>query len=372
MKLWSLHSAAIAVATSDQLEINAPTTPATTTSTIQIVTTPTTLDSSDKNVRHWEGYETEFYVYGLSDLSWDWKKILRESEDKSSITRLDTKFQKIITKLKEQKAAYKADDKVKYPYMDGTIYPHASKGWWDASIPCDAIDSLADALKRWTMNFIGGALKPCSRNSCYSPPFGALRGLEVNKKWHKRNLQIVKQTMQRIERLVTKFKNASECKYCIVITSSEHEDLCYHHSASVSAWAGDDMKFLVNGEVVRTIPGGFTKFEYCPSWDEVDVENDRFQIQSTSTDGVCITGITMNGKEMLVGKLNDKPSFWIDGNQQDCMDDHMATPQITFKNGEVLSSYCKGIFRNFYSRSGPSRIKIIHIERTIQYTVYCK
>ena len=343
MKLWSLHSVALAVATSDQLEINAPTTPATTTSTIQIVTTPTTiLDSSDKNFR--SEFSSEFYAYGLSDIEYDWRKILASSENKSSITRLDSKLEKIIKKLEEQNADYRGDDKVTYPYLDGTFLA-STKTRIDTSRPCDAIDALANDIKQWTMNFIGGALKPCSKKSCYSPPFGALRGLEVNKKWHKRNLQLVKQTMQRVERLVTKFKNASECKYCIVVTSSEHQDLCYHHSASVSAWAGDEMNFLVNGELVRTIPSRFTKFEYCPSWDEVDVENDRFQIQSTSTNGICITGITINGKQMLVGKLNDKPSFWIDGNQQDCMDNHMSTPQITFKNGEVLSSYCKGMFQ---------------------------
>ena len=96
MKLWSLHSAALAVATSDQLEINAPTTPATTTSTIQIVTTPTTLDSSDKNVKS-EFSSSEFYAYGLDDIAYDWKKILAASENKSSITRLDSKLQKILS-----------------------------------------------------------------------------------------------------------------------------------------------------------------------------------------------------------------------------------------------------------------------------------
>ena len=57
---------------------------------------------------------------------------------------------------------------------------------------------------------------------------------------------------------------------------------------------------------------------------------------------ILITGLSLNGNQMLVGKLNDQPSFWIDGDQKNCMDEHLSTPQITFKNGEVLSSYCKG------------------------------
>ena len=45
---------------------------------------------------------------------------------------------------------------------------------------------------------------------------------------------------------------------------------------------------------------------------------------------------------MLVGKLNDQSSFWIDGDQKNRMDEDLSTPQITFKNEEVLSSYFEG------------------------------
>ena len=346
MKLWSLQSAALAVVSSDQLE------------------------------------KYEFFEYGIGWMIGDWKRILASSENKSSLTSLDSKFERIIKTLEDHE--YYRDLKEAsldgsascfsylkfsnpnifgrdiclsdiqrhlmysvpygYPYLDGTFLP-SIKPRIDPSRPCDAIDALANVIKKWTTNFIAGIRNPCSGDKpCHTPRFGVLRGLEVNYNWHKRNLQFVEHTMERVEKLVTKFKNASECKYCIVVKSSEQEDLCYHPSASASTWTGDDLNFLVNGELVRTIPGGFTEFEYCQSWDKVDVQNDRFQIQSTTSDGVCITGVTINGKEMLVGKLNDKQSFWIDGDEQDCIDNHMSTPQITFKNGEVLSSYCKGIF----------------------------
>ena len=96
----------------------------------------------------------------------------------------------------------------------------------------------------------------------------------------------------------------------------------------------------------------FNKFEYCRPWDEVDIENDEFQLRIQNgkvwgdtlyTDNVCITGLTVNGKEMLFGKLNDQPIFWMDITQNLCRDGYMVTPQITIKNGKVLSSSCKGI-----------------------------
>ena len=61
--------------------------------------------------------------------------------------------------------------------------------------------------------------------------------------------------------------------------------------------------------------------------------NDRFQLESTITNGVCITSLSVDGKQLFVGKNNDKQSFWIDSNQNDCLDDWMGTSQITIQNG---------------------------------------
>ena len=36
-----------------------------------------------------------------------------------------------------------------------------------------------------------------------------------------------------------------------------------------------------------------------------------------------------------------RPSFWIDGNDQYCLDDFMSSSQITIQNGQVNSSVCK-------------------------------
>ena len=94
----------------------------------------------------------------------------------------------------------------------------------------------------------------------------------------------------------------------------------------------------------------FNEFEYCRRLDLVDIENDEFQLQSTGGggridkgDGVCITSLTVNESEMLVGKLDDQAVFWIDGTQRwiHCKDTSMSTQQITIKNGKVHSSECK-------------------------------
>ena len=67
--------------------------------------------------------------------------------------------------------------------------------------------------------------------------------------------------------------------------------------------------------------------------DQIDIKNDQFQLERTTTDGVCITSLTVNGKQMLVGKNNDLQSFWIDGDDNNCLDDFASTTQITIQNG---------------------------------------
>ena len=98
MKLWLLHSAALAMR-NDSLEINPMTTPgstiltstAQTTTTIELLLTPTPttlpadfqLDSDDKKVTGDSAVFNDFYENGLNQISSDWSKILAESEAKS-------------------------------------------------------------------------------------------------------------------------------------------------------------------------------------------------------------------------------------------------------------------------------------------------
>ena len=89
---------------------------------------------------------------------------------------------------------------------------------------------------------------------------------------------------------------------------------------------------------------GFTEFEHCLNNDDVDVANDEFQLQSTSGNGVCISSLSINGNPILVGASSNLPNFWIDGNGPYCLDNFMASSQITIRNGQVISSTCKGIY----------------------------
>ena len=75
----------------------------------------------------------------------------------------------------------------------------------------------------------------------------------------------------------------------------------------------------------------------------MDVANDEFQLQSSNTDGACITSLSINGNQLLAGKNNNLQSFWIDANDRYCLDDFMASSQITIKNGQVDSSDCKSL-----------------------------
>ena len=60
--------------------------------------------------------------------------------------------------------------------------------------------------------------------------------------------------------------------------------------------------------MIATIPAKFRKFEYCLSYDEIDMKNDVFQLQSTGDDDVCITELSINNQKMLFGKNRNSQS----------------------------------------------------------------
>ena len=105
-------------------------------------------------------------------------------------------------------------------------------------------------------------------------------------------------------------------------------------------WSGSDIFIKHNGVHVATMPSAYEVFEYCFEMDDIDVINDKFQLQSTSDDGVCITSLLINNNQLLVGKHNNLQGFWIDGNDNYCLDNFMSTSQITIQNGQVISSLC--------------------------------
>ena len=126
----------------------------------------------------------------------------------------------------------------------------------------------------------------------------------------------------------------------IALSSSEDTSLCQHarSSAGPSDWAGGEIVLKHNGQYVYTVKRGFNS--WVRTIHGVDVANDKLQLESTSTDGVCITGLFINGIRQLVGRNNNLHSFWIDGDDQYCLDNFMSSTRITIQNGRVTSSTC--------------------------------
>ena len=143
------------------------------------------------------------------------------------------------------------------------------------------------------------------------------------------------------------------------MTSSNDESLCQHAVtiAGPKDWAGSDIVIKQNGVSVATMPAASTEFEYCFNMDDIDIAVDELQLQSSSENGVCITSLSINSNQLLVGKNNNLTSFWIDGNDQYCLDDFMSTSQITLQNEQVISSICK--------QNGKSRTSFINPEPTV-------
>ena len=133
------------------------------------------------------------------------------------------------------------------------------------------------------------------------------------------------------------------------MTSSEDFELCQHFDhpdgSGPSLYTGDAIAIKHNDETIATIPAGFTEFEYCLDTNNVTMD-DIFQLESLAScswgcDGVCITSLSIGGDQVLVGENNNLTSFWIDKDQNYCLDDFMSSPQIKIKNGKVISSQCK-------------------------------
>ena len=128
--------------------------------------------------------------------------------------------------------------------------------------------------------------------------------------------------------------NLFHSDYCLVIRSTSQSP-CNEY------WRGSSIYLKINGQLHKTLNYGFEEEKYCLPMHQVNIESDQIQLQSSGTDGVCISSFEMNGQQLLVGKWNSQTVFWIDGNQNRCDDERMATSQITIQNGRVISSECK-------------------------------
>ena len=131
--------------------------------------------------------------------------------------------------------------------------------------------------------------------------------------------------------------------FCIAIKSGPDQDLCQHHIAKngPKQWRGGDISINHNGKTIATMETGTRTFKHCLPMEDVDVENDVFQLTNFDNDGVCITSLEVNNKQVTVG-MSDQPNFWLDGDTPNCSSDIVATPQITIQNGQVTTDNCSG------------------------------
>ena len=127
------------------------------------------------------------------------------------------------------------------------------------------------------------------------------------------------------------------------MTSSNDEVLCKHAFTSVgpNKWSGGIIEIKHNGEKIAEIPQRFTDYQQCFDFENLNIETDRFQLQSSNGNGVCITSLYLNHKKIFVGKNNDLSSFWIDKNDKYCSNSSFSTSEITIQNERIVSSSCK-------------------------------
>ena len=146
--------------------------------------------------------------------------------------------------------------------------------------------------------------------------------------------------------LSLRIKISASCRildsFCFEMTSSGNQP-CNRH------FEGGEVYLNINDVRKATVPRKFRYFEHCFPSEEVDVVNDRFRLQSSSNDGVCISSLKINGTQILNGRNNNQTAFWLDKNSRSCdnvVDDVqylMASPYIAIQNNQVISPSCKGI-----------------------------
>lgn len=137
-------------------------------------------------------------------------------------------------------------------------------------------------------------------------------------------------------------------KYCIRVTSSGDENLCQNvkKEKSPADFAVGDITISHNGVKIATLLRGSKEFIQCWNQEDFDVSNDEFKLQSSDGNGACITSLSFNGNQLLVGKNNHE-------HDRHCLDDFMSLSKIAFKNGQVISADCKSMHQDeviYYSK----------------------
>ena len=113
-----------------------------------------------------------------------------------------------------------------------------------------------------------------------------------------------------------KFKSFETPKYCVKITSGD--DAVCRNNPKDSTWDGGavELDYITKDfdSNVATLNRGEKEVEFCMIIDQVNIEDDIFAFQATSRNGVCITSLTVNNEQLLVGENNEMAYFWMDKN----------------------------------------------------------
>ena len=73
---------------------------------------------------------------------------------------------------------------------------------------------------------------------------------------------------------------------------------------------------------------------------------------------ICITGLFVNGNQLLVGENKDKKSFWIDSDEISCDENIMKTDEIVIQNSKITSSIC-GTTGKLYNIASNTTVKFV-------------
>ena len=94
----------------------------------------------------------------------------------------------------------------------------------------------------------------------------------------------------------------------------------------------DEIYIDINNRRMNTTESLLTEHEYCQPIDQVNIKNDIFSLQSSSSAGFCIESISINGKQILGSNSS----------QYNCGDAGLTTSKITIQNGEIIVG-CEGL-----------------------------
>ena len=94
----------------------------------------------------------------------------------------------------------------------------------------------------------------------------------------------------------------------------------------------DEIYIDINNRRMNTTESLLTEHEYCQPIDQVNIKNDIFSLQSSSSAGFCIESISINGEQILGSNSS----------QYNCGDAGLTTSKITIQNGEIIVG-CEGL-----------------------------